>query len=49
MNRCKHCNDVCPDFSDMCDGCFEPQDIELECRIYMDDIEEELNEETTDK
>ena len=21
MNRCKYCEDICPDFSDVCDTC----------------------------
>ena len=28
ISRCKWCNSVCPDFSDVCDGC---ANIEFEC------------------
>ncbi len=38
ISRCKWCNSVCPDFSEVCDGC---ANIEFECDELRQDIEEE--------
>ncbi len=44
ISRCKWCNSVCPDFSEVCDGC---ANIEFECdklereQSYLEDLEDE--------
>lgn len=51
MNRCKHCNDICPDFSDVCDGCFSwLNDYTLEDALaedFYDDWNEEIEDDGT--
>jgi len=54
MNRCKYCNSICPDFSDVCDTCcyIEEEDRleaeRLECeeenRLFEEELKEEENE-----
>lgn len=42
INRCRWCNSICPDFSDVCDGCanieFECDEHEIEKEIYDEGI-----------
>lgn len=51
MNRCKYCDSICPDFSDVCDTCayIEEEDIleaeRLECEEENKLFEEELEKE----
>jgi hypothetical protein len=42
MNRCKYCESICPDFSDVCDTCafIEEQD-RLEAEELEDDEDAE--------
>ena len=42
ISRCKWCNSVCPDFSDVCDGC---ANIEFECYEWPkspEEVEEDI-------
>lgn len=41
INRCKYCNDICPDFSEICDTCayIEAQDKGID---YDEPREEEI-------
>ncbi len=41
INRCKWCNSVCPDFSEVCDGC---ANIEFECEVFDYTLEDDILE-----
>jgi len=41
MNRCKYCNAICPDFSDICDCCaFIEEEQRLEDELEEDEEDE---------
>ncbi len=42
ISRCKWCESICPDFSDVCDGC---ANIEFECEDHKEyDLYEEIED-----
>ena len=46
MNRCKYCNEICPDFSDMCDLCYMlEKDVNIEELNYLEQWSTENDEE----